>query len=98
MPCQWLPADADQFHATDDADMPTVVFIHGNRTRDENAVENGMVRLRSIRAEDVRPSLSLRDLVVAGRPCRPHPAADARLKTALKRRGKLLPWPSGSTS
>ena len=49
--CEWSPADAKSFHATDDAGVPTVLFLHGNRTRDESAAEKGMSVYRIIAAE-----------------------------------------------
>ena len=39
--CQWVPADAGEFHAGDDPATPTVVYIHGNRTDADEAVSNG---------------------------------------------------------
>jgi hypothetical protein len=39
--CQWSPSDAETFHAGDDPAIPTVVFIHGNRTNAAQAVKKG---------------------------------------------------------
>ena len=78
--CQWSPADAAEFRATDDAAMPTVVFIHGNRTDADEAVDEGVVRLRGHPGGDCWAAVPLRDLVVAGRARLPPHRADARLK------------------
>ncbi len=37
----WQPADAGAFHRSDDAAVPTTIFIHGNRTDAQTAVEHG---------------------------------------------------------
>jgi hypothetical protein len=49
--CQWSPADARQFHAGDDAATPTVVFIHGNRTDEDDAVREGCYVDQSIQCQ-----------------------------------------------
>jgi hypothetical protein len=39
--CQWSPADAHRFQQGADATTPTVVFIHGNSTKADRAIEYG---------------------------------------------------------
>ena len=39
--CQWAPADAAACRAEDDRNLPTVIFIHGNRTNVDEAVDKG---------------------------------------------------------
>lgn len=46
--CQWADADAKAFHAGDAAAMPTIVFIHGNRTDADDAVQGGIHAYRTI--------------------------------------------------
>jgi hypothetical protein len=46
--CGWLSADAKDFHS-DTAAVPTVVFIHGNRTDADEAVAKGMHVYQTIR-------------------------------------------------
>jgi pimeloyl-ACP methyl ester carboxylesterase len=79
--CEWSPADAKSFRATDDAGVPTVVFVHGNRTRDEGAVESGMYVYRILNAQACGRAFRY---VIWSWPAEPaaHPAGkDARLKT-----------------
>jgi len=52
---QWSAADAKAFRATDDAARPTVVFIHGNRTDADDAVDKAWCIYDSIRAQTGRP-------------------------------------------
>ena len=78
--CQWSPAEAAEFRATDDAATPTVVFIHGNRTDADEAIMKGWYAYEVIRAESWRAAVPLRDLVVAGRSRLPPHRPDARLK------------------
>ena len=52
---QWSAADAKAFRATDDAARPTVVFIHGNQTDADEAVEKAWCIYDSIRAQTGRP-------------------------------------------
>jgi hypothetical protein len=49
--CQWASADAKQFQADDDTAVPTVVYIHGNRTDADDAVAAGMGVYQIIRSE-----------------------------------------------
>ena len=49
--CQWSSADAESFSATDDLAVPTVVFIHGNRTDADDAVWKACYTYGVIRAE-----------------------------------------------
>ena len=49
--CQWSPAEAADFLATDAAATPTVVFIHGNRTDADEAIVKGWYAYEVIRAE-----------------------------------------------
>jgi hypothetical protein len=49
--CQWVAADARQFYASDDAAVPTVVFIHGDKTDGAQAVEKGWYVYESIREQ-----------------------------------------------
>ena len=52
----WTPAAAKDFHAGEDIKTPTVVFVHGNRTDADEAVEKGWYTYQSICAEaDGRP-------------------------------------------
>ncbi len=46
--CQWEPTSAESFHESYNADVPTVLFIHGNRTDSDDAVAKGMAAYRSI--------------------------------------------------
>ena len=48
--CRWSSADAEQFQAADDASVPTVVYIHGNRTDADYAVIGGWYVYRFIKA------------------------------------------------
>ena len=48
--CQWVSADAETFQTTNDPAMPTVVFIHGNRTDSQGAVTKGLTTYHLIRA------------------------------------------------
>ena len=45
---QWTESDADAFRAADNPAMPTVVFIHGNATSDEEAFSKGMFTYQTI--------------------------------------------------
>ncbi len=47
----WAPADAEHFQADDDIAVPTVVFIHGNRTDDDDAVAKGWDAYQTIRSQ-----------------------------------------------
>lgn len=49
--CQWSLTDAESFAATDDVAVPTVVFIHGNRTPADEAVWKASYTYDLIRAE-----------------------------------------------
>lgn len=49
--CQWSPAEAETFHTNQDETLPIVVFIHGNRTDADEAVEKGWFVYECIRAE-----------------------------------------------
>jgi hypothetical protein len=53
--CQWSAADAKAFRATDDPAVPTVLFVHGNRTDAGEAVDKGWNTYQSIRAQTDRP-------------------------------------------
>ncbi len=54
--CGWTAADSRDFHAGDAAAIPTIVFIHGNQTDADEAVENGWFTYQTIRAAtDDRP-------------------------------------------
>jgi esterase/lipase superfamily enzyme len=52
---QWSAADAKTFRATDDPAVPTAVFVHGNRTDADGAVEKGWNTYQSIRGQSDRP-------------------------------------------
>ena len=47
----WQSCDAEQFRATDDRCVPTVVFIHGNRTDADYAIEKAGYVYEVLRAE-----------------------------------------------
>jgi hypothetical protein len=49
--CEWSSSDARGFQAADDATAPTVVFIHGNRTSDDDAVAKGWYVYETIRSQ-----------------------------------------------
>jgi pimeloyl-ACP methyl ester carboxylesterase len=49
--CQWIAADAQAFRATDDTTVPTIVFIHGNRTDADEAVPKAWYTYEIIRGE-----------------------------------------------
>ena len=49
--CCWQSHEAEQFHATDDCSVPTVVFIHGNRADADAAVEKAWYVYEVLRAE-----------------------------------------------
>jgi hypothetical protein len=49
--CQWSAADADAFAAADDAAVPTVVYIHGNRTGADDAVADGWHVYQAVRSQ-----------------------------------------------
>jgi esterase/lipase superfamily enzyme len=49
--CQWADADAKKFHAGDADAMPTIIFIHGNRTDADDAVDAGFHAYRTILAD-----------------------------------------------
>ena len=38
--CQWLPADAETFHATADPAAPTTICVYGNQTDRDVAIEH----------------------------------------------------------
>jgi hypothetical protein len=48
--CEWSPAGAEAFPTADNA-MPTVVFIHGNRTDAAQAVTKGLYAYEVMRAQ-----------------------------------------------
>jgi hypothetical protein len=78
--CEWSPADATSFHATDDAGVPTVVYLHGNRTRDDEAISKGMYVHQVVEAGACGRAFRY---VIWSWPAEPasHPAIeDARLK------------------
>ena len=52
---EWSAADAAMFRASDDPAVPTVVFIHGNRSDADEAVEKGWCTYQSIRSQSDRP-------------------------------------------
>jgi hypothetical protein len=80
--CDWFAADAKDFHATDDAAVPTVVFLHGNHTDADNAVAKGWCFYEAIRSQSA--SRAMRYVIWSwpadrvGRRHRP----DAQLKAA----------------
>jgi hypothetical protein len=47
--CEWSASDAGAFQAADDVATPTVVFIHGNRSDAQDAVEEGWSVYQRIR-------------------------------------------------
>ncbi len=49
--CQWSSADTEAFQATDDASVPTVVFIHGNRTDANEAITKAWYVYELIRVQ-----------------------------------------------
>ena len=49
--CDWSSANAKDFHATDDAAVPTVVFIPGNRTDADEAVVKGWYAYEAIQSQ-----------------------------------------------
>ncbi len=49
--CRWSPAEPEAFQTTDDDAVPTVVFIHGNRTDADEAVTKAWYVYNLIRAE-----------------------------------------------
>ncbi len=53
--CEWSAADAKAFQATDDPAVPTAVFIPGNRSDADDAVEKGWFMYQAIRAPGDRP-------------------------------------------
>jgi hypothetical protein len=49
--CRWIAADAQAFRTTDDTAVPTIVYIHGNRTDADEAVTKSRYTYEVIRAE-----------------------------------------------
>lgn len=47
--CQWLPSDAAAFQTTDNAQVPTIVFVHGNRTDADEAITKGCCAYEGMR-------------------------------------------------
>ena len=79
--CEWSCADAEDFRNTEDASMPTVVFVHGNRVSEENAVAGTLCVYRIIRGQACgRAFRYVIWLWPAERAIRPF-GKDARLKT-----------------
>ena len=80
--CDWSPAEAKDFHAGDATAMPTVVFIPGNRTDANEAVEKGWYVYQTICAEaDGKPFRFVIWSWPADRVCR-HNRPDVQLKAA----------------
>ena len=53
---RWEPADFDTFDKQSDPSIPTIVFVHGNRTTSNNAVRDGsQLRNRLRRLANERP-------------------------------------------
>lgn len=45
--CGWIPATAEEFHATDNPRVPTLIFVHGNRVDRGRARQMGAQWVRS---------------------------------------------------
>ena len=80
--CDWSSADAKDFQATDDAAVPTVVFIPGNRTDADDAVVKGWYVYEAIQSQSA--GRAVRYVIwswPADRVCRRN-RPDAQLKAA----------------
>jgi hypothetical protein len=78
--CTWSPADAKDFHAGDKLAARTVVFVHGNHTDANEAVEKGWHIYQTIRSEAAgKPFRYVIWSWPADRVCRRH-RSDAQLK------------------